>query len=94
MSSNRVLEDVLRDILGVIQPVNNDWTVRFQVIRELEGVVRSLESLRGCVFLYFHVCSVFSLFHVVMPVCYCKNIVLFMPNIFRRRYINFLMMMT
>ena len=66
MSSIRVLEDVLRDILGVIQPVNNDWTVRFQVIRELEGVVRSLESLRGCFCLYFHVCSVFSLYHVVM----------------------------
>ena len=47
MNTYRVLEPTLKDILNGIQPLREDWVVRFKVIEELEDVVKSVESLRG-----------------------------------------------
>lgn len=42
------LESVINVILTVIEPHQEDWNTRFQVIEELRNVVVSVESLRGC----------------------------------------------
>ena len=47
MNTYRVLEPTLKDILGGVQPLREDWVMRFKIIEELEDVVRSVESLRG-----------------------------------------------
>lgn len=47
MNTYRVLEPTLKDILDGIQPLREDWVVRFKIIEELEDVVKSVESLRG-----------------------------------------------
>lgn len=47
MNTYRVLEPTLKDILVGIQPLREDWVVRFKVIEELEDVIKSVESLRG-----------------------------------------------
>ncbi|KAF9674694.1 hypothetical protein SADUNF_Sadunf10G0153500 [Salix dunnii] len=47
MNTHRVLEPTLKDILDGIQPLREDWVMRFKIIEELEDVVRSVESLRG-----------------------------------------------
>lgn len=41
------LDRVIKDILRVVEPLQDDWTARFQVINELRNVVQSIESLRG-----------------------------------------------
>ncbi|KAJ6720483.1 POLY A polymerase CID PAP -RELATED [Salix viminalis] len=47
MNTYRVLEPTLKDILNGVQPLREDWVMRFKIIEELEDVVRSVESLRG-----------------------------------------------
>ena len=47
MNTHRVLEPTLKGILDGIQPLREDWVMRFKIIEELEDVVRSVESLRG-----------------------------------------------
>ncbi|CAA2934545.1 protein HESO1-like isoform X1 [Olea europaea var. sylvestris] len=47
MNGFNLLEITLRDILDVINPLREDWNVRFHIIRELRAVVESIESLRG-----------------------------------------------
>lgn len=41
------LEFILMDIIQRINPSNNDWTVRLQIMEGLRTVVQSVESLRG-----------------------------------------------
>lgn len=41
------LEHTLKDILQVVKPQQGDRSTRLQVINELEGVIESVESLRG-----------------------------------------------
>ncbi|XAR66245.1 Polynucleotide adenylyltransferase [Bertholletia excelsa] len=47
MSASGTLELTLRDILCVINPSEEDWSKRFQIINELRAVVQSMESFRG-----------------------------------------------
>nr|XP_027104376.1 protein HESO1-like isoform X1 [Coffea arabica]XP_027104377.1 protein HESO1-like isoform X1 [Coffea arabica]XP_027104378.1 protein HESO1-like isoform X1 [Coffea arabica] len=47
MSGGQLLELTLRDILQVINPLREDWSIRFYIINELQAVVQSIESLRG-----------------------------------------------
>ncbi|KAL3647308.1 hypothetical protein CASFOL_008276 [Castilleja foliolosa] len=47
MSGHNLLDVTLRDILGVINPSKEDWTVRFHVINEIQAIVGSIESLTG-----------------------------------------------
>ncbi|XP_008461703.2 protein HESO1 isoform X1 [Cucumis melo] len=42
-----MLDRVTKDILRVVEPLQDDWTARFQVINELRNIVQSIESLRG-----------------------------------------------
>ncbi|KAL3521132.1 hypothetical protein ACH5RR_019281 [Cinchona calisaya] len=42
-----LLEPTLRNILCVINPLREDWSIRFNIIDELRAVVQSIESLRG-----------------------------------------------
>lgn len=61
MGSYNVLEPILKDILGMLNPLREDWETRMKVISDLREVVESVESLRGnCV---FHVC-VYLLYNV------------------------------
>lgn len=41
------LEHILKEILQVVKPQQDDRSTRLQVINELQGVVESVESLRG-----------------------------------------------
>jgi len=41
------LERILKEILQVVKPQQDDRSTRLQVINELQGVVESVESLRG-----------------------------------------------
>ena len=41
------VERVLNDILRAINPSNEDWTIRFHIIKEIQEVIGSIESLRG-----------------------------------------------
>lgn len=41
------LEHTLKEILQVVKPQQGDRSTRLQVINELEGVIESVESLRG-----------------------------------------------
>lgn len=41
------LEHTLKEILQVVKPHQGDRSTRLQVINELEGVIESVESLRG-----------------------------------------------
>jgi DNA polymerase sigma len=41
------LDLAIRDILRVVQPAEGDWTIRFRIIRDIEAIVESIESLRG-----------------------------------------------
>lgn len=41
------LEHTLKEILQVVKPQQGDRSTRLQVINELQGVVESVESLRG-----------------------------------------------
>lgn len=51
MGSYNVLEPILKDILGMLNPLREDWETRMKVISDLREVVESVESLRGnCVF--------------------------------------------
>ncbi|KAL8539096.1 hypothetical protein ACS0TY_000910 [Phlomoides rotata] len=43
----QLLECTLRDILQSINPLREDWDVRFRMINEIRAVVQSVESLRG-----------------------------------------------
>lgn len=47
MNSNYSLALTLRDILHVVNPTQDDWSKRFQIIQDLRSVVESLEILRG-----------------------------------------------
>ncbi|CAK9135655.1 unnamed protein product [Ilex paraguariensis] len=47
MNGYSLLELTLGDILRVINPMNEDWSIRFHIINELQGVVQSIENLRG-----------------------------------------------
>ena len=52
MSANSTLEHILKEILEVLKPKNEDWRTRDQVIKEVRSVVKSVPSLGGN--LYFH----------------------------------------
>lgn len=47
MNGYNLLEPTLRDILCMINPSAQDWSVRFQIIDELRALVEPIESLRG-----------------------------------------------
>ncbi|KAM4093937.1 hypothetical protein ACB094_06G156400 [Castanea mollissima] len=47
MSANSTLEHILREILEVLKPKQEDLATRAQVISELRRVVESVQSLRG-----------------------------------------------
>ncbi|KAE9598775.1 hypothetical protein Lal_00022480 [Lupinus albus] len=47
MSAYSMLDIVMKDILQVVTPVQEDWEVRFAIINDLRRVVESVESLRG-----------------------------------------------
>ncbi|KAI9078339.1 hypothetical protein K1719_039715 [Acacia pycnantha] len=47
MSGHTVLDHVLKDILKVITPLQEDWVIRFEIIKDLQTVVESLENFRG-----------------------------------------------
>ncbi|KAL6541809.1 hypothetical protein OROGR_011295 [Orobanche gracilis] len=47
MNNYNLPEVTVRDILRVIKPSNEDWSVRFHIINEVRAVVGSVESLRG-----------------------------------------------
>lgn len=57
MGSYNVLEPILKDILGMLNPLREDWETRMKVISDLREVVESVESLRGN--RVFHVCVLF-----------------------------------
>lgn len=42
-----MLDCVIKDILRVVEPLQDDWAARFQMINELRALVESIESLRG-----------------------------------------------
>ena len=52
MNADSLLESVCREILGVINPLTGDCTVRLQLIDQLEAAISSVESLRGTAFCY------------------------------------------
>ncbi|XP_028776140.1 protein HESO1 isoform X1 [Neltuma alba] len=47
MSEHPVLDHVLKDILKVIMPLQEDWVIRLEIIKDLRGVVESMENFRG-----------------------------------------------
>ncbi|CAL0334853.1 unnamed protein product [Lupinus luteus] len=47
MSAYNMLDIVMKDILQVVTPVQEDWEVRFAIINDLRRVVESVASLRG-----------------------------------------------
>ncbi|KAJ9553417.1 hypothetical protein OSB04_017462 [Centaurea solstitialis] len=47
MNSHHPLELALRNILHVVNPTQDDWNKRFQIINDLQAVVQTLEILRG-----------------------------------------------
>lgn len=47
MNGYSTLELILKDILFAINPIGEDWSVRFHTIKELQAVVESIENLRG-----------------------------------------------
>ncbi|KAK7290134.1 hypothetical protein RIF29_04341 [Crotalaria pallida] len=47
MSGHTMLDIVLKDILHVITPLQEDWAIRFAIINDLRRVVESVGSLRG-----------------------------------------------
>ncbi|KAG6600034.1 Protein HESO1, partial [Cucurbita argyrosperma subsp. sororia] len=42
-----MLDRVIKDILTAVEPLQDDWAARFQIINELRDVVQSIEILRG-----------------------------------------------
>ncbi|KAL5569014.1 hypothetical protein UlMin_025589 [Ulmus minor] len=47
MSASKALEGAFKEILAVVNPLNDDWIARHQILEELKGVVASVERLRG-----------------------------------------------
>ncbi|KAL0401310.1 UNVERIFIED_CONTAM: protein HESO1 [Sesamum latifolium] len=47
MNGYNFLELAVKDILRVINPSKEDWSVRFHIINEVRAVAESIESLRG-----------------------------------------------
>ncbi|XP_065621028.1 protein HESO1 isoform X2 [Quercus suber] len=47
MSAYNTLEHILREVLEVLKTLQEDWVTRSQFIKELRGVIESVESLRG-----------------------------------------------
>ncbi|KAK4367295.1 hypothetical protein RND71_015175 [Anisodus tanguticus] len=47
MNGYSLLEHTLRNILCSINPLEEDWSMRFQLLHELRDVVESIEILRG-----------------------------------------------
>ncbi|XP_011076791.1 protein HESO1 isoform X2 [Sesamum indicum] len=47
MNGYNFLERAIKDILRVINPSKEDWSVRFHIINEVRAVAESIESLRG-----------------------------------------------
>ncbi|KAI3817772.1 hypothetical protein L1987_11570 [Smallanthus sonchifolius] len=47
MNSHYSLEISLRDILQAVNPTDDDWSKRFQVINDLQSVVLTVDILRG-----------------------------------------------
>lgn len=47
MSAYGALEHILKDVLQVVSPLQEDWEKRSRVIDELQRVIESVESLRG-----------------------------------------------
>ncbi|TQE07213.1 hypothetical protein C1H46_007266 [Malus baccata] len=47
MSAQSALDNTLREILHVVQPLPEDWTARSQIIHELRQAIESMECLRG-----------------------------------------------
>lgn len=42
-----MLDIVLKDILRVVTPSQEDWAIRFAIVNDLQSIVESVESLRG-----------------------------------------------
>lgn len=42
-----MMDRVMKDIIRVVEPSQDDWKARFQIMNELRDVVQSIESLRG-----------------------------------------------
>lgn len=49
MNGYNTLELILKDILLAVNPSGEDWSVRFDTIKELQAVVESIETLRGAI---------------------------------------------
>ncbi|KAK3422514.1 protein HESO1 [Eucalyptus grandis] len=47
MGAYRTLDFVINDILNAVNPQQQDWVIRCQIIDELRRVIESVESLRG-----------------------------------------------
>lgn len=47
MSTHSMLDIVLKDILQVVTPLQEDWQIRFAILNDLRSIVESVESLRG-----------------------------------------------
>ncbi|KAL0321917.1 UNVERIFIED_CONTAM: protein HESO1 [Sesamum calycinum] len=47
MNGYNFLELAIKDILRVINPSKEDWSVRFHIINEVRAIAESIESLRG-----------------------------------------------
>jgi hypothetical protein len=57
MSKHSTLDIVLKDILQVVTPLQDDWAIRFAIINDLRSIVESVENLRGEFCKSFFVCS-------------------------------------
>ncbi|MCE5165701.1 Protein heso1 [Datura stramonium] len=47
MNGYNLLEHTLRNILHSINPLEEDWSMRFQLIHELRAMIENIEILRG-----------------------------------------------
>lgn len=47
MGTSNIMEQTLKEIIEVLTPSLEDAGERFQIINDLQGVVQSVESLRG-----------------------------------------------
>lgn len=47
MNANNLLELICQEILGVINPLSEDCTIRLQIIDQLQAIIGTVESLRG-----------------------------------------------
>lgn len=91
MNANNLLELTCQEILGVINPLSGDCTIRLQIIEQLQAIISTVGSLRGTAF--WCICLFYAFFINWIPTFWfvkCGDVVELLLNVSIMKFCNVL----